>query len=114
MLTYEPLKNCAGIALFGDYLSLRRVHEIVHDVVLAGHGREHRAHPLRLGRPCHLLEAKIRRALGLDHGTPHRPGLIVADYDLGAAEALGAADVLGAPEVSAARQRSRYRAQLEF
>ena len=32
MLTYEPLKNCAGIALFGDYLSLRRVHEIVHDV----------------------------------------------------------------------------------
>lgn len=32
MLTYEPLKNFAGIALFGDYLSLRTIHEIVHDV----------------------------------------------------------------------------------
>ncbi|MGH9343910.1 MAG: DUF6904 family protein [Terriglobia bacterium] len=32
MFTYKPLKNAAGIALFSDYLSLRRAHEIVHDV----------------------------------------------------------------------------------
>jgi hypothetical protein len=32
MLTYERLKNWAGIAIFGDYLSLRSLHEIVHDV----------------------------------------------------------------------------------
>jgi hypothetical protein len=32
MLSYKSLKNYAGIALFSDYLSLRRVHDIVHDV----------------------------------------------------------------------------------
>ena len=32
MFTYRALKNAAGVALFSDYLSLRRVHDIVHDV----------------------------------------------------------------------------------
>ncbi|MGH9622718.1 MAG: DUF6904 family protein [Bryobacteraceae bacterium] len=32
MFTYKPLKNAAGIVLFSDYLSLKRAHEIVHDV----------------------------------------------------------------------------------
>lgn len=32
MLTYEGLKECGGIALFSDYLSLQRMWEIVHDV----------------------------------------------------------------------------------
>ena len=32
MLSYKALKNDAGIALFADYSSLRRVHEILHDV----------------------------------------------------------------------------------
>jgi hypothetical protein len=32
MFTYQALKNAAGIALFSDYLSLRRAHEIIHDV----------------------------------------------------------------------------------
>ena len=32
MFTCIPLKNAAGIALFSDYLSLKRAHEILHDV----------------------------------------------------------------------------------
>ncbi len=32
MFTYQALKNAAGIALFSDYLSLKRAHEIIHDV----------------------------------------------------------------------------------
>lgn len=32
MLTHKPLKNAAGIALFSDYLSLKRVHRVLHDV----------------------------------------------------------------------------------
>ena len=32
MFTYKPLKDAAGIALFCDYLSLKRAHEILHDV----------------------------------------------------------------------------------
>jgi hypothetical protein len=32
MFTYKALKNDAGIALFSDYLSFKRAHEILHDV----------------------------------------------------------------------------------
>jgi hypothetical protein len=32
MLTYRLLKNHAGVLLCGDYLTLRGLHEIVHEV----------------------------------------------------------------------------------
>src|SRR6267154_2169484 len=32
MLTFELLKKSAGVVLFNDYLSLQRMHAIVHDV----------------------------------------------------------------------------------
>lgn len=32
MLTFELIGNCAGVILFNDYLSLRQMHRIVHDV----------------------------------------------------------------------------------
>jgi hypothetical protein len=32
MLAFDLLKNCGGITLISDYLSLRRLHDVIHDI----------------------------------------------------------------------------------
>src|SRR5258708_16806531 len=55
-------------------------HQVVHDIVLAGHRREHRADAPGLVAPGYLFESEIDLSIGVVHGALKMLGAIVADW----------------------------------